>query len=255
MVTRKGYPLRKVSHRRRRLLGEFAEGGSVEHTGKIWFGEDDQDAATQASVVVESDDRLVVRVGDSLVADWALIDVDISDESDPVELRVGDVSLLFAPDDPESWNNEVAAVRLRVRLLNAGAASDASTAVETAADGEADDGIVMTYDIQDTAVPAPGSYCRACGSPIDPRAEICVNCGVRQYAVRVRPHKSRTTAALLALFLGGIGAHHFYLGHTGLGILYLLFFWTLIPAMVAFVEGLVFLFSSDASFDAKYNRY
>ena len=48
--------------------------------------------------------------------------------------------------------------------------------------------------------------------------------------------KDATVAILLALFLGGFGAHHFYLGNTGLGVLYLLFFWTLIPAFVALVE-------------------
>lgn len=41
---------------------------------------------------------------------------------------------------------------------------------------------------------------------------------------------------LLALFLGSFGAHHFYLRRTGLGILYLCFFWTGIPAIVGFVE-------------------
>ena len=48
--------------------------------------------------------------------------------------------------------------------------------------------------------------------------------------------KSGTTAVLLALFLGGVGAHHFYMGKVGLGVLYLVFFWTLIPAAVALVE-------------------
>ena len=48
--------------------------------------------------------------------------------------------------------------------------------------------------------------------------------------------KNRTTALLLALFLGGIGAHHYYMGKVGLGILYSVFFWTFIPAIVAFVE-------------------
>ena len=48
--------------------------------------------------------------------------------------------------------------------------------------------------------------------------------------------KDRTTGLLLTLFLGGIGAHHFYLGKAGLGVLYLLFCWTLIPAVVAFIE-------------------
>ena len=48
--------------------------------------------------------------------------------------------------------------------------------------------------------------------------------------------KNATTAILFALFLGGIGGHHFYMGKPGVGVLYLLFFWTFIPAMVAFVE-------------------
>ena len=41
---------------------------------------------------------------------------------------------------------------------------------------------------------------------------------------------------LLALFLGGFGIHHFYLRRTGLGILYLCFFWTWIPALLGFIE-------------------
>jgi TM2 domain-containing membrane protein YozV len=48
--------------------------------------------------------------------------------------------------------------------------------------------------------------------------------------------KDRTTALLLALFLGGLGAHHYYLGRVGLGILCTVFFWTFIPAIVALVE-------------------
>jgi TM2 domain-containing membrane protein YozV len=49
--------------------------------------------------------------------------------------------------------------------------------------------------------------------------------------------KNPTTAVLLALFLGGIGAHKFYLGQTGLGILYLIFCWTGIPSVVAVIEA------------------
>lgn len=51
-----------------------------------------------------------------------------------------------------------------------------------------------------------------------------------------RLRKDRTTGLLLTLFLGGIGAHHFYLGKVGLGVLYLLFCWTFIPAIVALIE-------------------
>jgi len=65
--------------------------------------------------------------------------------------------------------------------------------------------------------------------------------------------RSKTAAALFALLLGGIGIHRFYLGHVGMGILYLIFCWTFIPAIVGFIEGLVYLSMSDATFSAKYD--
>ena len=49
--------------------------------------------------------------------------------------------------------------------------------------------------------------------------------------------KSPTTAVLLALFLGGVGAHKFYLGKTAAGIIYILFAWTTIPAWIALFEA------------------
>lgn len=48
--------------------------------------------------------------------------------------------------------------------------------------------------------------------------------------------RDEVVGILLALFLGSFGAHHFYLRRTGLGILYLCFFWTGIPAIAGFVE-------------------
>ncbi len=44
---------------------------------------------------------------------------------------------------------------------------------------------------------------------------------------------------LFAFFLGSFGVHKFYAGKTGLGVLYLCFFWTGIPAIVGFVEGIL----------------
>jgi TM2 domain-containing membrane protein YozV len=51
-----------------------------------------------------------------------------------------------------------------------------------------------------------------------------------------RLYKSETTAFLLTFFLGGIGAHRFYLRQKDLGILYVVFCWTLIPAVAALCE-------------------
>jgi len=48
--------------------------------------------------------------------------------------------------------------------------------------------------------------------------------------------KDGAVAVLLAFFLGGLGAHRFYLRQYGLGILYVLFCWALIPHLIAFIE-------------------
>ena len=48
--------------------------------------------------------------------------------------------------------------------------------------------------------------------------------------------RDEVVGILLALFLGSFGLHHFYLRRTGLGILYLCFFWTGIPGFLGFIE-------------------
>jgi TM2 domain-containing membrane protein YozV len=48
--------------------------------------------------------------------------------------------------------------------------------------------------------------------------------------------KNASTAVLLCFFLGGFGAHKFYMGRTGIGLLYLLFSWTLVPALFSLIE-------------------
>ncbi|WP_218184986.1 TM2 domain-containing protein [Paenibacillus sp. 1_12] len=68
------------------------------------------------------------------------------------------------------------------------------------------------------------------------------------------PNKSKTTAGILAILLGGLGVHHFYLENIVLGIVYLLFCWTGIPSIIAMIEGIVYLTSSDQSFNRKYGR-
>lgn len=67
------------------------------------------------------------------------------------------------------------------------------------------------------------------------------------------PAKNKLIAALLAFFLGGLGIHKFYLGRTGAGIAMLLFCWTGIPSIIAFVDFIVLLCISDQDFMQKYN--
>ena len=49
--------------------------------------------------------------------------------------------------------------------------------------------------------------------------------------------KDEVLGVVLAVFLGSFGLHHFYLRQNGLGILYLIFFWTGIPGLVALIEA------------------
>ena len=77
-------------------------------------------------------------------------------------------------------------------------------------------------------------YCNKCGKEISDEALICPYCGcgtvnyVRDQAksaVQRQPaQKNRSTALLLCIFLGGLGAHRFYVGKTDTGIVWLLTF-------------------------------
>ena len=65
--------------------------------------------------------------------------------------------------------------------------------------------------------------------------------------------KKKSTAIILALFLGGFGAHKFYLRQSGWGILYLLFCWTFIPALLAIIDLIILIVMSDSEFNRKFN--
>ena len=71
-------------------------------------------------------------------------------------------------------------------------------------------------------------------------------------SVRRTGMKNRGTAILLCFFLGAFGAHKFYLGQAGLGVLYILFVWTLIPGLIAFIEFIILVVMSDEEFSHKF---
>ena len=60
--------------------------------------------------------------------------------------------------------------------------------------------------------------------------------------------KNYIIAALLAIFLGFLGAHKFYMGKTIIGIIYILFSWTMIPTILGIFEGFRFLIEGQEKF-------
>ena len=71
--------------------------------------------------------------------------------------------------------------------------------------------------------------------------------------IDARTSRNKLIAALLAIFLGGIGIHKFYLGKVGWGIIYFIFSWTFIPALLGLLEGIIYLSMSDKEFEKKYS--
>ena len=65
--------------------------------------------------------------------------------------------------------------------------------------------------------------------------------------------RDKTTAAVFAFVLGGLGGHKFYLGQVGAGLMYLVFSWTFIPAFVGFFEAIGLLLMDESTFHARFN--
>jgi TM2 domain-containing membrane protein YozV len=93
----------------------------------------------------------------------------------------------------------------------------------------------------------PTRHCGTCGSRIPAAAVICPECGTKP-----KQPVSKTALLLLAFFLGGLGAHKFYIGRHIQGVLYLLFCWTLIPGIIALVEFIIYAITSEKDLQRKY---
>ncbi len=74
----------------------------------------------------------------------------------------------------------------------------------------------------------------------------------------VRPQKDKIVAGILAILLGALGVHKFYLGKTGMGVVYLLVtlltlgIGGMIISIISIVEGILYLTATDEDFQAKY---
>jgi TM2 domain-containing membrane protein YozV len=75
--------------------------------------------------------------------------------------------------------------------------------------------------------------------PVDPIYTIGMNDDQLAwfYAEYEAARKDEVIGVLLAVILGGLGIHQFYLRRDGLGVLYLLLSWTSLPMFVAWVEA------------------
>ncbi len=102
-------------------------------------------------------------------------------------------------------------------------------------------------------------FCIKCGSMINFNIDICPKCGAQLSTLgeplvnKPTNGKSKLIATILALLLGGIGVHKLYLGKAWIGTVYLIFFWTFIPAIIGFIEGVLLIFMSESDFNRKYN--
>lgn len=52
---------------------------------------------------------------------------------------------------------------------------------------------------------------------------------------------NKVAYVLFAILLGSFGVHKFYVGKVGLGIVYIIFCWTGIPALIGLIEGIIAL--------------
>ena len=64
--------------------------------------------------------------------------------------------------------------------------------------------------------------------------------------------KSKWVSFFLCLFFGVLGIHKFYAGKPVQGVLYILFCWTYIPGIIAFIEGILALLKHSGPDDIIY---
>ncbi|MBQ8927397.1 MAG: FTR1 family protein [Oscillospiraceae bacterium] len=63
--------------------------------------------------------------------------------------------------------------------------------------------------------------------------------------------KRHTEAGVLAIVLGGLGIHKFYLGKYGKGLIYAALCWTFLPAVLSIAEGIHYLTETQEQFEAE----
>lgn len=98
-------------------------------------------------------------------------------------------------------------------------------------------------------------FCQNCGSELPEGAAICVHCGVavsNASAANISADaKSKVAAGLLAIFLGSLGVHNFYLGFTKKAVIQLLVslltcgIGATVISIWALIEGIFYLIGKE----------
>lgn len=100
------------------------------------------------------------------------------------------------------------------------------------------DGTIKQFDVDDfEVVPAVGQNVEIY---VDGGINVIGQKGSYNYVEKLTTNK--VFYCLLALLFGGLGFHKFYAKKYAKGLLYLLFCWTYLPAIIAFFEFLGALF-------------
>jgi TM2 domain-containing membrane protein YozV len=107
-------------------------------------------------------------------------------------------------------------------------------------------------------------FCFNCGSETNAEQIICLKCGVelKNRTLSNNENKDKTIAALLAIFLGCLGIHQFYLGNNISGVIRLTItlitsiltfgFSVIILSIIGFIEGIIYLTKTEEEFKSIY---
>lgn len=106
------------------------------------------------------------------------------------------------------------------------------------------------------------NYCSNCGVKLDADERFCHNCGrtvqfqntaQNTYTSAQSGQKSKFIAGILAILLGTLGIHNFYLGYTKKGVTQLLLF-VFFFGWISFIWGIIDgirIFTDKINCDAK----
>ena len=110
------------------------------------------------------------------------------------------------------------------------------------------------------------AFCSNCGTQLADGAKYCSLCGKEtgnhtivyvqspQQDIYVHARKSKGLAMTLCFFGGWFGLHKFYLREYFSGSLYLIFFWTFIPWILAVLDFIIMFLTPKSIFHRRYDK-